>query len=123
VELVNINIDEEATDGYKITAEVLDKENDVKEIIKCKYLIGADGGRSFVRRTLEIPFDGSTTEDKWVRIDGMIETVSIVLRCRLAVICVLMFLRTCLNRELMELSNRRPMETFCGQLLIMVQPE
>ena len=40
----------------------------------CKYLVGADGGRSFVRRSLDIPFDGSTTEDKWVRIDGMIET-------------------------------------------------
>ena len=40
----------------------------------CKYLVGADGGRSFVRRTLDIPFDGSTTEDKWVRIDGIIET-------------------------------------------------
>jgi 2-polyprenyl-6-methoxyphenol hydroxylase-like FAD-dependent oxidoreductase len=36
--------------------------------------IGADGGQSFVRRVLEIPFDGSTTEDKWVRIDGMVET-------------------------------------------------
>lgn len=40
----------------------------------CKYLVGAGGGRSFVRRTLDIPFDGSTTEDKWVRIDGTIET-------------------------------------------------
>lgn len=79
MELVSISIDEEATDGYKITAEVLDKKNGVKETIKCKYLIGADGGRSFVRRTLDIPFDGSTTEDKWVRIDGVIETVSVVL--------------------------------------------
>ncbi len=45
-----------------------------EQIIRCKYLIGADGGSSFVRRVLNIPFDGSTTEDKWVRIDGVIET-------------------------------------------------
>jgi phenol 2-monooxygenase len=44
------------------------------QTIMCKYLVGADGGRSFVRRALDIPFDGSTTEDKWVRIDGIIET-------------------------------------------------
>ncbi len=40
----------------------------------CKYLVGANRGRSFVRRALDIPFDGSTTEDKWVRIDGIVET-------------------------------------------------
>jgi phenol 2-monooxygenase len=45
-----------------------------EQTIMCKYLVGVDGGRSFVRRALDIPFDGSTTEDKWVRIDGMIET-------------------------------------------------
>lgn len=39
-----------------------------------KYLIGADGGRSFVRRHAEIPFEGDTSEDKWIRIDGMVET-------------------------------------------------
>lgn len=39
-----------------------------------KYLIGADGGRSFVRRVSGIPFDGDTSEDKWIRIDGIVET-------------------------------------------------
>lgn len=39
-----------------------------------KYLIGADGGRSFVRRVSGIPFDGDTSEDRWIRIDGIVET-------------------------------------------------
>lgn len=39
-----------------------------------KYLIGADGGRSFVRRVSGIPLDGDTSEDKWIRIDGIVET-------------------------------------------------
>ena len=39
-----------------------------------KYLVGADGGRSFVRRHAGIPFDGNTSEDKWIRIDGIVET-------------------------------------------------
>lgn len=42
--------------------------------VNSKYLIGADGGRSFVRRVSGIPFDGDTSEDKWIRIDGIVET-------------------------------------------------
>lgn len=36
--------------------------------------MGADGGRSFVRRHAGIPFDGDSTEDRWIRIDGLVET-------------------------------------------------
>ncbi|RDW67826.1 FAD protein [Coleophoma cylindrospora] len=61
-------------DGRRVTAVVKDGLTGVSSTIRCKYLIGADGGRSFVRRALQVPFDGETTEDKWVRIDGMIET-------------------------------------------------
>lgn len=76
MELVSIEIDEKAADDYRITAEILDKDTGFAEKIKCKYLIGADGGRSFVRCALNIPFDGSTPEDTWVRIDGVVEIVS-----------------------------------------------
>ncbi|KAF2710742.1 3-propionate hydroxylase [Pleomassaria siparia CBS 279.74] len=60
--------------GYKVLATIENTTTKVKSIVKCKYLIGADGGRSSVRNTMEIPFDGSTSEDKWVRVDGVIET-------------------------------------------------
>lgn len=39
-----------------------------------KYIIGADGGRSFVRRHAGIPFEGDMSDDKWIRIDGIVET-------------------------------------------------
>ena len=74
-ELVAVEIEDVVpTDGHRVTAIVKDGTTGAEEMIKCKYLIGADGGRSFVRRALNIPFEGSTTEDKWVRIDGVIET-------------------------------------------------
>lgn len=60
--------------GYRVEAVIKNGISGVEEKIRCRYMIGADGGRSFVRRTLGIPFDGETTEDKWVRIDGIIET-------------------------------------------------
>ncbi|KAL3424729.1 FAD binding domain-containing protein [Phlyctema vagabunda] len=75
VELVEIQVSEAMPeDGYRIHATVKDGSTGQISIVKCKYLIGADGGRSFVRRTLSVPFDGESTEDKWVRIDGIIET-------------------------------------------------
>jgi phenol 2-monooxygenase len=74
VELIDVSILESATDGFKVSATLRDGASGAISEIKCKYLIGADGGRSFVRRALDIPFNGSTTEDKWVRVDGMVET-------------------------------------------------
>jgi phenol 2-monooxygenase len=75
VELTGVEVDEKVGEGrYRITASTKHGVTGVEETILCKYLVGADGGRSFVRRALDIPFDGNTTEDKWVRIDGVIET-------------------------------------------------
>ncbi|RFU35174.1 hypothetical protein B7463_g1122, partial [Scytalidium lignicola] len=82
VELTDIAIDESVALGeHRITAKLKDRTTGIESVIKCRYLVGADGGRSFVRRALDIPFDGSTTEDKWVRIDGIVETDMPKTRC------------------------------------------
>jgi phenol 2-monooxygenase (NADPH) len=60
--------------GYKVIATVENGITKMKSRIKCRYLVGADGGSSFVRRAMNIPFDGSSSADKWVRVDGVIET-------------------------------------------------
>jgi phenol 2-monooxygenase (NADPH) len=67
-------LDDVGPNGYKVVATIEHSETKAKNIVKCKYLVGADGGRSFVRRAMDIPFDGSSSEDKWVRVDGVIET-------------------------------------------------
>ncbi|KAK0836557.1 hypothetical protein LTR03_013570 [Friedmanniomyces endolithicus] len=75
VELMAIEIDESvAMGGHRVTATVMDDTTKQISTIRCKYLIGSDGGRSSVRRMLSVPFEGSTTEDRWVRIDGPIKT-------------------------------------------------
>lgn len=74
-ELYAVVVDERVPIGdYRISATIKDGNTGQTSILKCRYLIGADGGRSFVRRAMNIPFDGSSSEDKWVRIDGIIET-------------------------------------------------
>jgi phenol 2-monooxygenase len=75
VELIGVVILESVNEGgYRVSATVQEGIGGMISRIKCKYLIRADGGRSFVRRALDIPFDGSATEDKWVRVDGIVET-------------------------------------------------
>lgn len=59
---------------YKVSVRVRDIKTGMEHMVRCKYLVGADGGSSFVRRALNIPFDGEKTMDQWVRIDGIVET-------------------------------------------------
>ncbi|MGY2491720.1 bifunctional 3-(3-hydroxy-phenyl)propionate/3-hydroxycinnamic acid hydroxylase [Cupriavidus sp. CP313] len=37
--------------------------------IRAAYLVGADGGNSFVRRTLDVPFEGRTKPNQWIVVD------------------------------------------------------
>lgn len=75
VELTTVEIDASLPAGqHRVTASVLNNATQTSSTIKCKYMIGCDGGRSSVRRMLRIPFEGATTEDRWVRIDGPIKT-------------------------------------------------
>jgi phenol 2-monooxygenase len=74
-ELIGLEVDESIPIGdHRITATMKNGLTGHQSTVKCKYLIGTDGGRSFVRRAAGISFDGSSSEDKWVRVDGVIET-------------------------------------------------
>ena len=44
--------------GQSVKAEVLDKKTGRKEIIAADYLVGCDGGRSNIRRALDIKYQG-----------------------------------------------------------------
>ena len=37
--------------------------------IRASYMVGADGGNSFVRRTLDVPFEGRTKPNQWIVVD------------------------------------------------------
>ena len=68
-ELVYIQQDEN-----KVTAML--QTEDGQEQVRCKYLVAADGGRSFVRKLMKFGFEGETWEDARlfigdVRVDGL----------------------------------------------------
>ncbi|KAI8965402.1 3-propionate hydroxylase [Daldinia sp. FL1419] len=75
VELTTASVDDTVpTKDYKVTATLLHQDTGAYEIVKCKYLIGCDGGRSSVRHIFDIPFKGSSSELTWVRIDGQVDS-------------------------------------------------
>lgn len=75
MQCIDFKVDESApVDSHAVTPTFTNQRTKAILKLKSKYLIGADGGRSFVRRHADIPFEGDTSEDKWVRIDGIVDT-------------------------------------------------
>lgn len=62
------------TEKIEVTKEGCITTLSNREQIKSKYVIGADGSRSFVREQFKIPFDIVRPQIIWAVIDGVIET-------------------------------------------------
>lgn len=79
---VDLEIDETKPIGEvgRVKAKILDSsggEGKEREYtVKCRYLIGCDGTRTLVRGAAGIDSDGDRTEDKWVRIDGVLKSTT-----------------------------------------------
>lgn len=41
----------------------------VQREVRAAYLVGSDGGNSFIRRTLDVPFEGRTKPNQWIVVD------------------------------------------------------
>nr|XP_031863777.1 uncharacterized protein CI109_001029 [Kwoniella shandongensis]KAA5530849.1 hypothetical protein CI109_001029 [Kwoniella shandongensis] len=65
---------EDPADIYPVKCRVRDLVNNLSYTVKCKYVVGADGGKSFVRKTAGIAFVGERTTSKWIRMDALIKT-------------------------------------------------
>ncbi|WP_322030122.1 bifunctional 3-(3-hydroxy-phenyl)propionate/3-hydroxycinnamic acid hydroxylase [Paraburkholderia sp. J76] len=61
-----VNAFEQDTQGVAI--DVSDA-NGERRTIRAAYLVGADGGNSFVRRALNVPFEGRTKPNQWIVVD------------------------------------------------------
>ncbi|KAJ6789981.1 hypothetical protein PWT90_02937 [Aphanocladium album] len=71
--IVRYAVDAAMSDGYNVTATVAHAQLGSQQI-RCKYLVGADGGRSAVRSMAGIDMEGNETTYKWIRIDGRFKT-------------------------------------------------
>ncbi|KAJ5131934.1 FAD binding domain-containing protein [Penicillium atrosanguineum] len=72
--LESFSVDHASEDDYKVTSQIREIKTDRSLTVKSKYIVGADGGHSLVRRMTDVPFEGDKTDFKWVRIDGRFKT-------------------------------------------------
>ena len=54
------------SDGVTLNVKGSDGE---RETVRADWLVACDGGASFIRRTLNIPFEGKTAPNQWIVID------------------------------------------------------
>ncbi|KIW92700.1 uncharacterized protein Z519_06547 [Cladophialophora bantiana CBS 173.52] len=79
---VDLTVDESVEVGGKgrVKARILDGSagggQEREYTVNCRYLIGCDGSRTLVRGAAGIESDGDRTEDKWVRIDGVLKSTT-----------------------------------------------
>ncbi|KAL2863089.1 pentachlorophenol 4-monooxygenase [Aspergillus lucknowensis] len=72
--LESFSVDHEGEDDYKVTSHIRNLGTEELATVKSKYIVGADGGHSLVRRLAGIAFEGERTDYRWVRIDGYFKT-------------------------------------------------
>ena len=68
------NIDSDPAISHPVRARVQDLETAETQTIRAKYLVGAEGASSSIRKQLNIPFDGTTTDIHWGIIECKFET-------------------------------------------------
>ncbi|PWY91630.1 pentachlorophenol 4-monooxygenase [Aspergillus sclerotioniger CBS 115572] len=73
-QLETFSVDESCEDDYKVTSTIKNVSSGKTLTVKSKFIVGADGGHSLVRRLANIASEGDRTEFKWVRIDGHFRT-------------------------------------------------
>ncbi|KAL4879772.1 pentachlorophenol 4-monooxygenase [Aspergillus karnatakaensis] len=72
--LESYSVDHGSNDDYKVSSHIRNIKTDKVMTVKSKYIVGADGGHSLVRRAAGVPFEGEHTSYRWVRIDGRFKT-------------------------------------------------
>ncbi|MDB5958879.1 MAG: 3-(3-hydroxyphenyl)propionate hydroxylase [Massilia sp.] len=66
--LLGHNVEACTQDDAGVTIELMD-EHGKHKTVSAQYMVGADGGNSFVRRTLNVPFEGRTKPNQWIVVD------------------------------------------------------
>ena len=65
---------DDAAKPYPVQAFVRNEKTGSKETIRAKFIVGADGAGSSIRKQLETPFDGVSTDIYWAILDAQFET-------------------------------------------------
>ena len=72
--IADFNVSNDGRTEYPVQAVLRNEATGCEDEIKAKFLIGSDGAGSFVRKKLQIPFDGVSTNIYWGILDAVFES-------------------------------------------------
>lgn len=65
---------DQAPSSHPVTVKLRNEKTGTEETIRSKFVIGSDGGASVIRKKLQIPFDGVSTDIYWGILDCKFES-------------------------------------------------
>lgn len=73
--ITDFNVEsEQSKDSHPVIATLRNERSGKEESVRAKFLVASDGAASMVRKKLDIPFDGVSTEIYWGIMDCVFET-------------------------------------------------
>lgn len=70
----DFHVDSDSSLSHPVRVMVKNKKTGTEETIHAKFLVGSDGAASSIRKQLNIPFDGVSTDIYWGILDCIFET-------------------------------------------------
>jgi len=72
--ITGFEVESDPSAPYPVRTAIENSKTGVKEVIRAKFLVGSDGAASSIRKQLNIPFDGVSTDIYWGIMDCIFET-------------------------------------------------
>ena len=67
-------VESDSASTHPVRINVKSEKTGIQEIIRAKFLVGSDGAGSLIRKKLQIPFDGVSTDIFWGILDCIFES-------------------------------------------------
>ena len=72
--ITDFDVQTEIPTDYPVQARLRNEKTGVEETVGAKFLVGSDGAASMIRKKLDIPFDGVSTDIYWGIMDCIFES-------------------------------------------------
>lgn len=70
----NVDSDSSSQSSHPVEIKLKSDKTGAEETVRAKFLVGSDGGASMIRKKLQIPFDGVSTDIYWGILDCKFES-------------------------------------------------
>lgn len=74
ISISDFSVEDNGKLSHPVQARIRNERSGVEETVRAKFLVGSDGAASGIRKSLNIPFDGVSTDIYWGIMDCVFES-------------------------------------------------